>query len=386
MLPRYEYSWPSMSLPEFTPFPPADVLPYLEDQEWHEIVTAWYTLTDAHLSQNPNLSPPYSFLIDFTRSAARHSAKVFTAPHGHFLIHNCFRLTEKALQSTPTPPEFFECLFLFDMAKVYRNEENLFPLLSTMLQITVVEANLTSFKKDLVKELEGGINGDLKKVEDYLARLNHLLYVCPDAAILFLAGDDFVDGLISCFRVMNPPLRKTIIATSYVSLVGLAKHPIPKLSMLSDLLYSLKTAAEKHKASPLGTNDSMVAELISATPILKKLKGAVQNTVSENRIISVLDELNRYKNPGRIRPPQQGTGKNQKGKKVALGNLEEGKDLNVHRMSEIEQIHDLFPHYGRGFIARVLSACGENIELVVANLLEGILPKHLESADKSEEL
>ncbi|EHL00723.1 putative CUE domain-containing protein 3 [Glarea lozoyensis 74030] len=75
-----------------------------------------------------------------------------------------------------------------------------------------------------------------------------------------MAGSDFLDSLISCYKIMNPPLRKTIISTTYLCLIGLTEDPKPRLTTLIDQLYSLDAAAKAHKEGPTNVNDSLVAE------------------------------------------------------------------------------------------------------------------------------
>lgn len=48
---------------------------------------------------------------------------------------------------------------------------------------------------------------------------------------------------------------------------------------------------------------------------------------------------------------------------------------------KIEQIRELFPEYGAGFLAACLSSCGHDAERVIHQLLEGSLPPELSRLD-----
>lgn len=48
---------------------------------------------------------------------------------------------------------------------------------------------------------------------------------------------------------------------------------------------------------------------------------------------------------------------------------------------KIEKIRELFPDYGAGFVAACLSACGQDEERVIHQLLEGSLPPELSKLD-----
>lgn len=249
--------------------------------------------------------------------------------------------------------------------------------------------SLQGLKKALISGLDTGIKGDLGAVEVRLKRLNHLLHASPDAAAFFMAGTDFLDGLVSCFKIMNPPLRKAIITTAYLCLAGLTEGDHPSFSLLSDQLYSLKAAADAHKAGPIGPNDSMVPELITSTPILKHVLQQLEKAGnSATRIKSVIASLETYRKPGgMIRPKKFIKRKIDKGKGPLDVNTDtEFQEMRVHRMSQISQIQDLFPGLGSGFISLLLDEYNNDNEQVIAHLLEEDLPAHLGTADRGKEL
>ena len=249
-----------------------------------------------------------------------------------------------------------------------------------------IEATLTSLKKLLIPHLDSGIKGDLKLVESRLLQLNPLLHASPQACTLFLAGSDFFDGLVTCFRVMNPPLRKAIIATMYLCLVGLTEADPPKWAMLNDQLYSLKSSADSHKAGPHNVNDSLVAELVTSTPILKILSRRAEDSgAATDNLRKRITALEDFKKGPMVRPKRLVRRKVDKGKgKQTADDVQ--TEIHVHKMSQITQIQDLFPDLGSGFVARCLDEYGDDVEQVVANLLGETLPPHLASADRSEPL
>ena len=190
---------------------------------------------------------------------------------------------------------------------------------------------------------------------------------------------------------MNPHLRKTIISTSYLSLIGLTEGPNPRLSLLTDQLYSLKAAADTHKAGPTNVNDSLVAELVTVTPVLKHLQDHIDgNEASSSRATSVIASLEGFRKVVGSRPNKVVKRKIDKGKGPATINDEDGHgssgEVHVHRMSLMTQVQDLFPDLGSKFIMTLLDEYGENVEQVISHLLEDSLPPHLRSADHGEAL
>lgn len=256
-----------------------------------------------------------------------------------------------------------------------------------------LESSLATLKVSLIKELEAGLKGNLKKAETQLKNLNQLLHASPDACAFFLAGSDFLDSLISCFKIMNPPLRKVIISTTYLCLIGLTVVEKPRIGALIDQLYSLEAAAVQHKAGPTNVNDSLVAELVTVTPILKQVQQRIAASGSgSGRAVSVLATLETFKKAGGVqKPTRKIKRKVDKGKNVAAGGEDgfgEGGygQIHIHQMSLISQVQDLFPDMGSGFVVKLLDEYGDNTEEVISHLLDGSLPTHLEKADRSEEL
>lgn len=308
------------------------------------------------------------------------------------LRKQCYLLSYRLLDLDPPLGPLLDWEFLANLSNTYgqRQGRKLFSV-AWKRSSSTVEDSLGKIKTYLTMNLEAVLEGDLKSVESQLKRLNHLLYASPEVAAFFLAGDDFVDSLISCYKLMNPPLRKILISTMYLCLIGLTEGGKPKFSSLVDQLYSLKSAADIHKAGPTSVNDSLVAELVTATPILKQLQQRIKASGSgSSRAESVLTALGGFKKAGGSqRPPRLIKRKIDKGKGIARDD-NFGQDSNgqvhVHQMSLISHVQDLFPDLGSGFIVKLLDECDDNVELVISCLLEDSLPNHLQDADRSEEL
>lgn len=331
-----------------------------------------------------------SFLVSFLREAASNGVSVLgTSPSAKPLFRSCYVLVARFLRIPSTPSSLLQWEFLSDFCHVYSRTRTS-TLISTSYQKPQLTTSLNTLKKWLIHTLDSGLKGDLRTLESRLKRLNHLIHTSPDVAAFFLAGSDFLDGLISCYKIMNPPLRKAIITTAYLCLVGLTEGDSPKFSMLTDQLYSLQVAADSHKAGPLNANDSMVAELVTATPILKQVQRRLEESGSSTtRWKSVITTLEGFRKPGgNARPKRLVKRKTDKGKGKEVMTDDDGfpGEMRVHRTSQISQIQDLFPELGSGFVLRLLDEYGDDTEQVVAHLLEDTLPPHLATADRTKEL
>ncbi|KUI66686.1 Activating signal cointegrator 1 complex subunit 2 [Cytospora mali] len=389
----------STPLPPFAPFPTATWKELLSIDEWNASLGAWISLAEAHLSlpdadfsrETLKDDSILQFLTSFMRELASHgSALLGTSNSAKLLLKACFFLVAKIMKASSPQDPLLQWEFLSDFSRVYskRRVGNVLSHLSNSSQ-ELMEASLAALKKYLIKNLDDGLKGDLKAVEERLGRLNHLINASPSTASFFLAGSEFLDGLITCYRIMNPPLRKVIITTAYLILIGLTECEPPKLSMLTDQLYSLKTAAEAHKVGPLNVNDSMVAELVSTTPLLQQIEHKLDSSGTENaRAKNGLRDLATFKKPGAgMKPRRLIRRKIDKGKGIALDDHEAmSGEVHIHRMSQISQVQDLFPELGSGFVAKLLDEYGDDSEQVIAHLLDDSLPSHLKGADRGEQL
>ncbi|XDG05570.1 hypothetical protein ABKA04_005185 [Annulohypoxylon sp. FPYF3050] len=383
------------ALPPFAPFPEAPWRDHIIPDEWEACLSNWIALAEAHLSlsgdqfaivssKDESLS---SFLASFMRETASNNAVLGTSPSAQRLIRQSFLIMARFLRTPSPPPPLLQWDTLSDFCRLYSKKKTSSPI-SQVSQNIQVTTSLNALKKSLIISLDAGLKGDLKTLESRLKRLNHLIHASPDIAAFFLAGSDFVDGLTSCYKIMNPPLRKVIVTTAYLCLVGLTEGDSPKLSMLTDQLYSLKAAADAHKAGPISANDSMVAELVTVTPILKQVQRRLEESGSNStRGKSVIAALEGFRKPGgNIRPKKLVKRKIDKGKGIMTEEDEVPGEMRMHRMSQISQIQDLFPDLGSGFISKLLDEFGDDTEQVVAHLLEDDLPPHLATVDRTKEL
>ncbi|KAM6518418.1 hypothetical protein FSOLCH5_007185 [Fusarium solani] len=383
------------SLPPLAPFPQASWRQHLSPSEWNSLLDAWTSLCRALVAlPDKQLKAALShddavatFLATFAEETANAGFTVLES-HSTTLPKAVFQLTSRVLTLSP-PSQLLGFPFLADVARIFPRKLTA-PLIAQLFQqhAAPLESSLSALKKQLIPQLDSGIKGDLKLVEAHLTRLNYLLHASPDACTLFLAGADFLDGLVVCFRVMNPPLRKVIVTTAYLCLVGLIDAEPAKWSMLSDQLYALKEAADAHKAGPLNVNDSLVPELVTSTPLLKiLLRRAEDSGAATDNLKKRITALESFKKGAMVRPKRLVRRKVDKGKGKGKETQQDvDADIHVHRMSQITQVQDLFPDLGAGFVAKCLDEYGDDVEQVVANLLGESLPPHLASADRSEPL
>ncbi|UKZ76303.1 hypothetical protein TrVFT333_004005 [Trichoderma virens FT-333] len=380
-----------ISLPPFAPFPKASWRQRISPEDWDALSEAWIALSQAYLdldnavfkqaaADNEALT---TFVSTFVEETAVESGAKTISPR---LLKTIFRLISRLFTICP-PPRLLDVHFLAGFARTFPKKHTT-PLLAQLFatHTAPIESSLLSLKKLLIPQLDAGSKGDLKLVELELTRLNPLLHASPNACMLLLAGSDFFDGLVTCFQVINPPLRKTIITTVYLCLIGLIEVEPPKWSMISDQLYAIQVAAEAHKKGPLNPNDSLGADLVTNTPILKALLRKIESsTAAPSNLKNRITTLESFKTGIIVRPKKLVKRKVDKGKGVESAE-DVHAEIHVHQMSQITHVQDIFPDMGAGFIAKCLDEYNGDVEQVIANLFDETLPPHLATADRTEPL
>lgn len=371
-------------------------------EDWKASLGAWISLAEAHLSlSSPDferLSLKDESLVVFlssyiSQAASSHDDYSQETSESKTLHRYCFLLTKRLLDGHPPPEQLLSWIYLAGFSKAYGKTitSKIIGALWNPFPPKAMELSLASLKTFLIARLEAGLKDSIKDLEHTLKQLNHLLHASPNTAVFFMSGSDFLDGLISCYKLMNPPLRKAILSTAYLCLIGLMEGSKPKFSLLTDQLYALKVAAETHKAGPTNENDSLVAELVTATPVLKQTEIRMEaDGHSIARVKSVIIALGSFRKAGGGRPKRLIKRKVEKGKGRAQDSYEIGQgaigQIQVHRMSLISQVQDLFPDLGSGFVLKLLDEYKDDVEQIVSHLLEGSLPTHLDTANRSEDL
>ncbi|RKF79908.1 putative cue domain-containing protein [Golovinomyces cichoracearum] len=390
-------------LPHVALYPKPDWKNHLSPEEWEACLDSWITIGRVYLALSDSDFRKYcvqdvsllAFINSFvTNMALSNELPVMGDSSKLKSLHKTSYFLSHRFLDSKDPLNFLPSWeFLADASKVFgpKNTRKIYSLAYTN-HCSTLESSMKSLKNFLTRELDAGVNGDLIQVESQLRRLNYLLRACPDVSIFFMVGIDFLDALITGYKITNPSLRKVIISNMYLCLIGLAEGQNPNLSLLIDQLFSLKAAAEAHRDGNSYVNDSLVPELVTVTPILKKLQQRVSdNDGGSARGDFVISSLEKFRKPNRSeRCVRNMNRKIEKGKDKVIKMDNNSYDVKSqtpsNRVSLISQVQELLPHLGSGFIARLLTQYEDNLEVVISHLLEGSLPPHLDKLDKNEPL
>ncbi|CCU74203.1 CUE domain-containing protein [Blumeria hordei DH14] len=386
-----------LQLPPMVSFPDKDWCHSISNEEWEAYLNSWIFLAEAHLSNSDfqKISTKDSSVKNFIVSYVTQTALLDELFFSKFseklglLRKICFCICYKLLELKTPPQELTSWDFLADASKVFgrMNGKKLVRLI-TEENHSCYETTLTQLKTLLIEELNTGIRGNLVKLESNLKRSNYLHSVSPEVAQFLMAGSDYADALISCYKIMNPPLRRVILSNMYFCLIGLTRGETPMISALLDQLYLLKEAAEAHLTGPLNANDSLVSELVTATPILRNIKQRIKEKGSGlKRAESILSSLEKFRKSGR-NPISQSFTKNKKIIKPQNIMPDDQSIVNdqvdFDQIVLISQIQDLFPDLESDVIAKLLVEYDNNVEVITSHLLENSIPSNPEQLNAIE--
>lgn len=379
-----------MPIPPFAPFPDAKIRDSIVPLEWTVYLESWTTLAEFYLRMNDedfsltledsSGSGLTDFLVTFFRELSQDPGLSLDAAR---LRKKCFLILHRIWSGHKTPDSLLQWTFLSDVCQSFPKSERLRNILREVWKSSgaVIEKRLQGPKSDLISHLDSKLPDS---AESLLNTLAPLLKVVPDAGIFMLTGSDLLDSLVSAYPKVTSDVQKKVVTVTYLGLAAILEAEKPNYSLLSDHLYSLKESAGSDH-----TKKTLLADLVTNTPLLNKIRDKATSSEA-SRVKNIAVSLAVYQQSSLARPKKfvrrkVDLGKGKAKEEDGYGHGAFG-EVHVHRMSLITQVQDLFPDLGSGFVVRLLDEYEDNVEVVVAHLLEASLPPHLDKADRSEEL
>lgn len=412
-----------MDLPLLIPVPPSEVRKTIPNEEWEATLDAWILLTElrlhlpqkefgdcAHADQcNASFLASYFLAHDDARLHGLGGNKntKTAAEKARRLRRTVFLLTRRYyldLLSSSIAEELLDWRFLSDFCDCYHSSSALKQVLPDVWQrhgdklSTSVEDGKTYIMKQVSNDklLQTGVTAGADLVHD-IRRMSILASMLSPVGNLLMTGSDYLDFLQDAYRISlsgsdnvdGEALRKSLVANAYVGLTSLLKVSKPNLSLLLDHLFTLKVAAgfEGQSGKNGRLSPGLLSDLVCSTDILVRIERYLISA-PQKRGQDLAHSLRVYQQKMKTfhhqhyqrRKIRDNKGK---GKGIADDNT---NTLHAHKLSMITQIRDLFPDLGAGYVVRLLDYYGENVEGIVAHLLEDTLAPELEALDKAEPL
>lgn len=407
-----------MDLPRLIPVPPSAVQETIPNEEWEATLDAWILLTEVrvHLSTkelgecahadrfNVPFLTSYFAARDDSRLRGSNSSTTVSNKLKH-LRKSVFLLMRKYfldVQSFPLADELLDWRFLGDFCDTYHSSSALKQLLSEVW---------TRYENEILPSVEKGKSEVMEVLSKAnkarqvtpasemlldIRRLSVLASTLPQVGCLLMTGSDYLDALHDAYNTSlsatneadGKVLRNALVANLYVGLTSLLKVSNPNMSLLLDQLFSLKVSANVQTTSNQKATllPNLLSDLVCSTDILVRIERFLISAPQKRGqdLVSSLREFQLQMKGMHNQHYQRHKKRKDKGK--AIPNTEQYDGLHVHKMSLITQIRDLFPDLGEGYVVRLLDYYADNVETVVAHLLEGSLPPELEALDRNEPL
>ncbi|KAL1958511.1 hypothetical protein VTO42DRAFT_4375 [Malbranchea cinnamomea] len=375
--------------------PPADVRKVIPSDEWKSCLDAWIFLVELRLrmSENefassiPKDDSTKTFLTSYFREeVSRPKSTSFSHEAAEKQLRRiCFLLTRRyLLEVKPLDSTLLDWRFLSDFSDTYAPSSAVKLLLSEVWgrHSEALTASMNKGKSTVMSQLSLK-DGDWAEsdVRGSLRALTLLASSLPWAGQILLTGSDYIDTLFEAYKSPKcANLRRDIVANTYVAFTSSMKLEPPPISLLLDQLYSLKASAQvdskSRKAEP-----TLLSDLLCSTSLLPRVE-ALLKSAQQKRGLDLIGSLRSYQ--ADCKPFHQA--RYRRPKKKDKGKARAADDVHVHKMSLVTQIQDLFPNLGSGYILRLLDYYSDEVETVIAHLLEGTLPPDLKDLDPTTPL
>lgn len=390
-----------MELPPLAPVPPSPVRNHIPNEEWEACLDAWIALTELRLrisaKEFGKCAAKDAFYASFLSSyfqqmAASNDPRLHAGQKARNLRRLNFLLTKRLLlEVLPTSSELLDWKFLGDLSICYHSSRAFRDVISEVWNRhqETITSSLESGKSAIMKQLSASVALTASDLLFDIRRLTVFASALPVAGHVLMTGSDYLDAIYDAYKSKahksdGEALRSALVANAYVGLTSLLKGPKPNLSLLLDHLFTLKEAAS------VGTPDAkkepvLLSDLVCSTDMLTRMERYLISFPQRRGqdLVATLRAYQRETKP--LHHRYQKHKKKDKGKGRAHDGVVEG-EFHAHTMSLITQIQDLFPDLGSGYLARLLDFYDDNVETIIAHLLDGSLPPELQSLDKSEQL
>lgn len=378
-----------MALPPFASFPPANIRSEIPPEEWQGYLESWVLLAKSNLllsavefSQQIAKDPSIvEFLLSYIgENAASNENSKNQSESAKRLRRESFLILHRILIGVnPVPMALLEWASLGDFAIIYHTSKSLMELLESIWdrEDLVNNTSMQKSKAYMIQLIGKGADKDTPKetpdLELALRRVACLLKVSYQYGQFLMLGSDFLDSLSNAYENASYDFQTRAEIIGCLCLTSLLDSRKPKFSTLIDHVYEL------YKASH---HESLCKGIFSNTPLLLRMREQLKGPEKERakKLMADLSEFESTTKKTVWRSIDKGKGRAED--VYGHGALE---NVHAHKLSLVTQIHDLFPDLGSELVVTLLDEYNEDVEQVIAHLLDDSLPPHLKHLRRNEE-
>ena len=326
-----------MSIP-LAPFPPPSVRASISSTDWAAIIESWNTALSLLLQLPSSTFAPASCSANLNTFLTTYCAFTPLSSPADPLRKKAFLLIHRTSTSAKPVPLLTTPGFLEGFGRVYAKVPAAQRLLAELWRTH--EAELEKEIKAL-KKRHFPVFSRVAVTHGAAVNLSRLFQLSPKIAAVFLAGDEFADaaadggGGSGGDVVVVKLFARAMTEASQVN-----------WSVVIDGLYSLTTPSS-------GKKEKALAMRLSALGLGVKLTALADGTEYAARVEGAVQKLHELAPPVRQRKAGRHHGKvRDKGKGVVTASDQQ----EAETADKVDQIRDIFPDLGTGFVRRCLEA------------------------------
>lgn len=379
-------------IPALVSYPPSSVRDFLSTADWQASLDAWLVnielrlrLQETAFSQLSEVSVGVPFLLSYLREHELHPATGLVTGSREAKLHRYSYFLLKRICLVPnhdiSAPSLSQLIgggsVVFSASGDWKG--TLRQLWST--QAALFKKLIASLKADFVSAAVPVAREEGLVVS--IARISSLMRCWPEVAATIMAGADYLDTMMTSYRSRGVTLQKLCTENIFYCLRNLMSDVTKHVPLLLDNLYHMKSEADRQTKTK-ANHSTLLSSLVCTTSFLRHLRSDLE---VRKRGRELVDRLTSYKlDMSHLHPVVPRTrSRSRQAKGKARADPED--EMNIHKAAQTSQVHELFPHLSTPYILRLLDHFHEDVEAVVAALLEpDSLPATLQdpSADQPD--
>lgn len=389
------------------PVPPPPIRESLPSQQWEACLDLWITLLGLRLrlpehefAATHEATPiaDKEFLVSCFKHASGFWRNTSKSSKASSLRRLCFEFTKRLLMMKDHKSALRDILawpLLALLIRVYNTGHGMKHLLGKLWEgdQQILAESIENGKTNtirtlsLLSESHSVDSSRLEECDEDIQALTLLVLQLPAAGQILMTGSDYIDTLCEAYTKLSDRekrIRNNLVANLYVILKSLMETEPPSFGLLLDQLFSLKSSFSPSHSS----SGTILSDVLCTTDISTRLSRVFANSGStKKRAETLLPSLKQIRaQSGHLYGDVSRLRKKDKGKQRVMVKPGVSDEVHAHRLSLVDQIQELFPDLGQGYVARLLDFFHDNVQEVIMHLLDDTLPKELREIDKHQGL
>ena len=370
------------AIPSLTVYPAQPIPKNIPPTEWQACLDAWIQSLDVRLrlrdehfahflvSQSSSGVP---FLLSYGSTGPE--SQIGLTPKEILLRKFAYLLTRRFLLHSPGLDGWQTgdlIAFLLHVNQSFHNIPDWPNTIKKCCQINAVQyshdLDMWKYSTTLAFDSPRGALAVLKEVR----QMSNLVKIYPEVGARLMSGYDYLEGVVNGYGGEHIRREETVKVDQgltehlYWSLRSLMSDKTNNSSMLLDHLYQIKSDAVMAKKGKMEER-TILSNILCFTAFLRHL--AEDAMVAEtNRGRDLLQSLLSYRESTKHLHPPPPRRRRQVSKGKSRAN--EVDEMHIHQASQISQVHELFPDLSNARILQLLDHFENDVERVIAALLE----------------